>query len=456
MRREPGCCAHGGTSEQMKTSGDAPEGAAPTGAVETQSRSEFSLAWTVLLACMVAVATGASPIPYNTIGFFMPELNREFGWSFAEISIGITIYGVIGALLAPLFGAWADKYGAKRVGLISLALFGLVFGSFAFVGDSIWHFYALWMLVGLVGIGSTPVSFSRIVNTWFFKNRGLALGIMLVGTSIAAISIPPLVTWAIAEFGWRKAHLVVAALPLLIGLPIGILLLRDPKVHERPSMGAASPTTGATLAEAFRDRRFWIMATSIFMIAFAYGGAHIHMPEIVKMHGFTGQDAARVMQVLGLAILSGRIITGLLLDRFWAPAVCFPILCMPAISVLILIGTEPNFPMILLGAFLLGFAAGAESDLIAYLGSRYFGLANYGKIYGFLYMSFALAAAFSPAVYGLVRDMTGNYDGMLMVAAFLFVGGGALLLLLGRYPDLEAPAPSARTNSMPDATAAAT
>ncbi len=184
-----------------------------------------------------------------------------------------------------------------------------------------------------------------------------------------------------------------------------------------------------------RDRRFWIMWVSIFMIALAYGGAHIHMPEIVKMHGFTGQDAARVMQVLGLAILAGRLITGFLLDRFWAPAVCFPILCLPAISVVILMGSAPDYPMVLLGAFLLGFAAGAESDLIAYLGSRYFGLANYGKIYGTLYMAFGIASALSPAAYGMVRDATGNYDTMLTVAAFLFVGGGALLLLLGRYPE---------------------
>lgn len=404
-----------------------------------RERGEFALAWGVLLACMLAVATGASPIPYNTIGFFLPELNREFGWSFAEISLGITIYGVLGALLAPVFGALADRHGVKRVGLLSLGLFGLVFGSFAFIGDQLWHFYALWVLIGLVGIGSTPVTFSRLVNMWFFRNRGLALGIMLVGTSVAAVSVPPLVTWAIAEHGWRTAHLVIAALPLLVGLPLGLLLMREPRASERPATGAASLTTGVTLGQAFADRRFWILSLSIFLVAFAYGGAHIHMPEIVRLHGFEGQDVARVMQVLGLSILAGRIVTGFLLDRFWAPAVAFPILCLPAISALILIGTAPDYPLVLLGAALLGFAAGAESDLIAYLGSRYFGLANYGKIYGFLYMSFALASAFSPAVYGRVRDVTGTYDLMLTAAAALFVVGGALLLLLGRYPDLTAP-----------------
>jgi MFS family permease len=399
-------------------------------------RGEFRAGWSVLLGAMAGVATGASPIPYNTIGFFMPELAREFGWGFAEMSLGITIFGVIAAFLAPVFGGWADRVGARRVAIASLAAFGMAFAAFALVGPSIWSFYAVWVLVGLVGIGSTPVTFSRIVNLWFFRNRGLALGLMLVGTSIAAVVVPPLVTDAIARFGWRGAHLVVAALPLLVGLPLALLLLREPKAGEAPAVEASS-AAGVDLAEAMRDRRFWTIFASIFLVALAYGGAHIHMPEIARLNGFDKAEAARVMQVLGLSILAGRVVTGLLLDRFWAPAVCLPILCLPALAVFLLTGGALTFPLLLLSAFLLGFAAGAESDLIAYLASRYFGMAHYGRIYGTLYMAFALASAFSPAVYGRVRDVTGSYDPMLFGAAGLFVGGALLLLTLGRYPALK-------------------
>lgn len=399
---------------------------------------EFRRGWPVLLACLVGVATGASPVPYNTIGFFMPELARTHGWSFGAMSLGITIFGVLAAFLAPVFGAMADRYGARRVALVSLALFGLAFGSFAFIGTEIWTFYAVWVLLGLVGIGSTPVTFSRLVNLWFFRNRGLALGIMLIGTSLAAVIIPPLVTWAIGAHGWRTAHLVIAGLPLLVGLPVGLLLLREPKAEERPA-GDVSAAAGVTLAEALRDRRFWVIFASIFLVAFAYGGAHIHMPEIVKLHGFPPERAANIMQILGLAILSGRLVTGFLLDRFWAPAVCLPILSLPAIAAFSLAGTAPDFALVAAAAFLLGFAAGAESDLIAYLASRYFGMANYGRIYGTLYMAFALASAISPAIYGRVRDVTGTYDPMLFAAAGLFVGGALLLLTLGRYPEFRAP-----------------
>jgi MFS family permease len=410
---------------------------APDGPRSEPRSSEYSTTSSlVLFACMIGVACGASPIPYNTIGFFMPKLNEEFGWSFAQISLGITIYGVIGALLAPVFGALADKHGAKKVALLSMLAFGLVFASFAFIEDSIFAFYGLWVLVGLVGIGTTPVTFSRLVNQWFFRNRGLSLGLMLMGTSLAALVIPPLVTWAIEAYGWRGAHLVIAALPLLVAIPLGLMLLREPSEAQRPAGAGASAAIGATLPQAMRDRRFWIIWVSIFLVAFAYGGAHIHMPQMVQLHGYSPEQAARVMQVVGLSILAGRLITGLLLDRFWAPLVALPILSMPAVAAITIAGANPGFDMILVSAFLLGFAAGAESDLIAYLASRYFGLAHYGKIFGMLYMPFALAAAFSPAVYGRVRDVTGNYDQMLYVAAGLFVLGALLLLTLGRYPDL--------------------
>lgn len=398
-------------------------------------RSEFVRGWPVLLAALLGVACGASPIPFNVFPLVIGPINAEFGWSFGSISLGITVFGITASLLAPVYGWLADKYGVRPVALASLLAFALAFAAFALMPPSLVGFYALWLLMGMVGIGSTPVTWSRAINMWFFKNRGLALGIMLLGTSLAALVVPRLTVWAIGEYGWRGAFPIVALLPLLVALPLGLLFFREPREDERPAAVTASVAFGATLPEALRDRRFWILWVSIAMVALAYGGAHIHMAEIVKLHGFGPADAATVMQVVGLAILAGRVITGALLDRFWAPAVCFPILCLPAISVMLLTGTEPDFPRIIIAAFFLGFAAGAESDLIAYLASRYFGMAHYGKIYGMLYMPFGFMSALSPAVYGRVRDIYGNYDPMLWTAGALFVLGGALLLAMGAYPE---------------------
>ena len=128
------------------------------------------------------------------------------------------------------------------------------------------------------------------------------------------------------------------------------------------------------------------------------------------------------------------MITGWLLDHIWALLVCLPILLVPALACNWLMGTSSDTQTVYIAAFMLGFAAGAESDLIAYLASRYFGMANYGKIYGMLYMPFGLASAISPVLHGRARDVTGSYDPMLYAAMFLFTAGAVLLVTLGRYP----------------------
>lgn len=401
----------------------------------SEKKSEFAMGWKVLLAGMIGIACGASPLPFNTIGFVLAPLKAEFGWSFAQTSLGVTIYGIVGALLAPYFGSLADKHGVRKVALLSTLAFGLIFAFIGAIPASIFAFYTMWFLVGLVGIGSTPVTWSRAVNMWFYKNRGLALGILLVGTSISALVVPRVAVWAIGEWGWRGMYPAVALFPLLVALPIAYIWFREPRPEETPEeITSGGGLVGVSLGEALRDRRFWTIWLSIALVALAYGGAHIHMPEIIKQHGMGMAEGASIMGMIGFALMAGRVITGWLLDRIWAPFVCLPILLIPALACWWLMGTSSDVTTIYVAAFMLGFAAGAESDLIAYLASRYFGMVNYGKIYGMLYMPFGFASAISPVLYGRVRDVTGSYDGMLFAAMFLFAAGAVLLITLGRYP----------------------
>ncbi|OYQ24361.1 MFS transporter [Sandarakinorhabdus cyanobacteriorum] len=384
---------------------------------------------------MLGVMCGASPLPFNTIGFVLGPLHDEFGWSFATISAGVTTFGITAGLLAPIIGAAVDRFGVRRIALGSLLAFALVFAAIGLIPGSLVAWFGLWFLIGLVGMGSTPVTWSRAINMWFYRSRGLALGLLLVGTSLAALIVPKVAVWAIATWGWRGMYPVVALFPLLLALPLGLAWFREPTAAETPAeITASGGLVGVTFAEAAKDRRFWTIWISIALVALAYGGAHIHMPEIIKQHGLTAADGAGIMGMIGIALLSGRIVTGWLLDRIWAPFVCLPILSIPALACWWLMGNGTDQTMVWVSAFLLGFAAGAESDLIAYLASRYFGMANYGKIYGMLYMPFGIFSAISPVLYGRIRDTTGSYDQMLMGATFLFVAGALLLLTLGRYP----------------------
>ena len=399
--------------------------------------SEFGKGWKVLTAAFLGVMCGASPIPFNILGALFKPLQEEFGWNRGQVSAGITVFGITASLMAPVIGWLADKYGVRRVALWSLVGFVVSFASLYFIPASLFGYYALWFFVGLVGIGSTPLTWSRAISLWFVKNRGLALGIMLIGTSAAALIVPNLAVWAITNFGWRAMFPIIALLPLLIALPVCLALFREPRPDERPAALATADgkVAGMTFGAAVRTRQFWTLWVSILLIALAYGGAHIHMIPIVMDHGFSIGAAAGMMSIVGLGLLVGRVGVGFLLDRVWGPAIGFPVLCLPALACYLLMGTSSDVMAISVAAFLLGFAAGAESDLIAFLAARYFGMAHFGRIYGMLYMPFGLFSAISPLVYGIVRDRAGSYDLMLTVASGLFVAGGALLLTMGRYPD---------------------
>ena len=413
----------------------------PATATITDSSNEFRNGWKVLLAGVVGVTLGASPIPFNLIGFTVAPLTAEFGWSRTEIILPATIYGLIASLMAPVFGWLSDRHGVRKVALWSVFGFALALAAVALTPavnstSTLFFYYGIWCLIGLVGIGSTPITWSRAVNLWFFHHRGLALGILLLGTSLAALFVPKLAVWATEQFGWRNMFAIMALLPMFVSLPIAWLLFREPRLEETPKALTASDGTlaGMTLSQALKGYRFYVMWISIAVVAGCYSGAFINMPAILMDDGMGARSAASIMGVLGIGIFVGRILTGVLLDRFWQGFVAFPLLCLPAITCLILMGDGTTFAMAAVAAFFLGFAAGAEADLIAYLAGRYYGMAHYGKIYGMLYMPFGIASALSSVIYAYVRDQTGSYDAILLVALFGFIIGGALLLLLGRYP----------------------
>lgn len=399
-----------------------------------KAKGEFSVGWKLIFASFIGMMAGLTALPFYTYGIFTGPLEAEFGWSREQTQSGL-LFQTIGVLaMLPILGWACDKFGARRIALGSMTLFAIGFAMMSLNSGNIWQYYATVFAFGVVGVGTLPITWTRVINGAFTTNRGLALGLALMGTGFMGFAAPKVGAWGIENYGWRTTYVILAAFPALIGLPIVFAFFREKAVTANKAIAATASLTGVTFNAALKDYRFWLIAIGFLVISFGIGGSITNLFPLFLEAGHGPQQAAAFLSTIGISVIVGRISTGFFLDRFWGPAVAAILMSLPAISCFILSSGNPGIAMAYFATILIGFAAGAEFDIIAYLASRYFGLKNYGKIYSLLYAAFALGAAIAPAIFGRAHDKFGNYDRIFLISAVLFLLGSIILLFLGKYP----------------------
>ncbi len=405
-----------------------------------QGYGEFRHGWKVVFASLMGIGLGLSPLPIYTIGVFAPHFMSEFGWSIAEIMAGITIT-TIALLGAGPMAAWlAERFGVRPVVLISLVLFGIAFMGLGFSNGSLPLFYANWFLISLLGAGTLPITWTRVVNRWFDVRKGLALGLSMMGTGLFGILCKPFLAWLIPLAGWRMSYVVLGLLPILIAFPIAWFMFHDTDSHPDAPVKTTLPG-GLAFSQAIRSWRFWLLFVAFLPVSVALSGPVPNMENMLKAGGINAATIVSLTPLIGFSALAGRLVGGWLLDRFWAPAVGFILLSLPAIACFMFMQAGLTPAVAGFAIFLIGFALGIEYDLMAFLVARYFGLKAYSSIYSLLYISFALGAGFGPLIFGWSFDRDGNYHGILLFSAILLVASAAALLLLGPYRKFRDEAP---------------
>lgn len=398
---------------------------------------EFRDGWPIVLSSMLGIGLGLSPLAFYTVGIFAPTLAHTFGWSFGQIFAGITVQTIAVAILAPVAGLLATRYGARPVALTSVVLFAISFMAFAFSNGSLVLYYGLWTAQAVLGLGTLPITWTRLINQRFDVHKGLALGLALMGTGIFGALSKPLVGWFIASWGWRSAYVALGALPLVVAFPVAYVWFRE--APEAAELGPAIQInqTGLTAAQALRAWRFWLIAVVLVPISVAIAGPIPNMENILHVHGFAHGNIVGLTSLIGLSAIVGRVLGGYLLDLFWAPAVAVLILALPCISCSLLGADTLTAPQAAASICLIGFSVGVEYDLLAYLTARYFGLRSYATIYGMLYVFFGIGAGAGPALFGWAFGFQHSY-GTIFHVSFVALAVSALCLLsLGQYPRFE-------------------
>jgi MFS family permease len=403
--------------------------------------SEWREGWGVVLAsaiCMVIPALNG-----YTIGVLSPAIAAEFGWSSAQVMAPYTISAVLSGLAAPFAGKAVDRFGARKVGLAGIALFMLAYLGIGLLSSASFPAYlAVWFGASLLLAPAGVITWTLGVASQFTTQRGLALAAALCGTSLMGAIAAPVASALLQSAGWRAAYVTMA-------LGFGLLTFAAAFMLFRVNSGAAStmgpsdgpptsspvPVPGLSFRQALRTREYWMLAVMLLLTGGGMAGMLLHLSPIMLEMGLAPISAAFMVSVAALTAVPSRLLCGLLLDHVFAPLIGIVIFLSATAAVAVLLFAPPGISSGIFAAILFGVMIGAEIDLIAYASSRYFGLRQFGVIYGTLYAAFTIGQGIAPPLVGHIHDTSGSYGPALMLLGGCFLCGALIMPFMGRYRD---------------------
>jgi cyanate permease len=408
----------------------------------TSERPRLFYGWLIVLLGAVGLFLGAPLLVFSFSVFFKP-LVVGFHASRAAVSFAFSLFNLVGALSIPYTGRVIDRFGAKRVIVAFTLLYGLVLCSALWVGGRLWQLYLLFILLGIaMTSGPAPVPYGVVVSHWFNRYRGLALGLSMTGIGIGSVVVPMLAQRLIAIFGWRAAFAIFGGAILLLPLPvIAALLQNDPEQRGlRPdgdenaqlSQLPAQEMQGLSWREIWHSPTFWLLICIFSLTGASVHGAVLHMSAIFTDAGATAERAAMATSLVGAAVIIGRLGSGYLLDRLFAPSVAILFYGATALGIAMLCwGIHGKLALV--ASFLVGLGMGAEVESMGYMMSRYFGLIAFGSAYGHAFGAFMISGAAGVLFMGAGYDRFHSYTVPLASLCVAVVLALILLTRLGRY-----------------------
>jgi MFS family permease len=410
--------------------------------------------WMVAAAVLVqAFAVGFTQYAFP---LFLKPVAEEFGASRSSVASGYSGMAVAMAALGPFLGSALDRRSIRAIlcaGLVAMA------AGFALIAAA----PGLWLVgiafAGVVGAGSLaagPLSASKLVANWFLRRRGLALGISATGTSIGGFLFPPLLSLAIARFGWRGAVLAMAAGLVLVALPIVALAVvgrpedrgvgpdGDPPDPGAPHPAAAAHPERGSLA-LLRDRNFLAITLSIGSVFSILAGLLTSLHAYATDLGIPAERASLLLSALSACGVAGKLGFGAIADRWSKRALVWIAMAMLAAFLGVLIA-RPGFAGLVAACAAAGLALGGFLPLWGALIGDCFGRMAFGRVMGLMgpLMLPLNVAALQLAPWSF--DATGSYD--LALRVFLgWIAVAAAALGLVRLPARDAAAQASRASA---------
>lgn len=374
---------------------------------------ERSYGWVIvgagaLLGC---VAIGA----LFSLAVFLQPMSEATGWTRTGISSAMTLDFLTMGVAAFGWGALSDRFGPRIVVLSGSLLLGLGL-ALASRASSLLEFQLIYGIVVGVAAGAVFAPMIATVTGWFDRHRSLAVSLVSAGMGVAPMTISPFAQWLISAHDWRTAMLTIAIGAWALLVPAALLVRRPPEVTASSPGMPAEGGEGMTVGRALRSPQFIVLSLTFFCCCAAHSGPIFHTVSYALACGLPAMTAVTIYSVEGLAGLGGRILFGLLGDRFGARRVVVAGLMVQAVGAGSYYFTRDAGEFYAV-AILFGMAYGGVMPLYAVLAREYFPMRIMGTVFGGAAMISSLGMALGPAVGGWIFDTFHGY-GYLYIASF--------------------------------------
>ena len=392
-------------------------------------KTPFYYGWAVLAAATFGLMMTT---PGQTLGIsvFLDRIIADLGVSRSQVSLMYTFGTLGGSLILPFVGRFIDRRGPRISVIIISSLFALACVWMGFVSGLVTLAIG-FVLIRSLGQGALSLVSIHVVNIWFVRRRGLAVGLTGLGMALATALFPLLIEALVNALEWRRAYMALGGLVALTILPIGALLFRShpERFGLRPDSSRAPkeeprPEANYTAARARRTRTFWIFLSGHFLVAMLSTALVFHHYDIMASGDLDRVAAAAVFIPFAVVTASVNLITGFLMDRV-PPRALLSVMLLLQTAALGVASLVTGSAMMLLYGCLLGTVQGMNGAISASVYAYYFGRAHIGAIKGFSTTITVAGTALGPFVVAVGFETFGSYTPILLLTALapLLVAG---------------------------------
>jgi len=333
---------------------------------------------------------------YYSFSVLAPEIAREFGWGQSFV-FGVFSFGLLaGAVAAPMLGRFVDRYGARLILCLGSIAAALILALFS-VMQNAWHFAAIMLAAEFIALAvQYDAGFAALAQAHGREARAHITLVTLIA-GFASTIFWPLLQWLLTWMTWRDIYLVMAAMNLLIALPIHIALPRARTDEAKPSTEAAQSSIGIGL-DGERRRRMVLMATAFAAGGFVISAVGATLLVLMRDLGYATAMATLAGSLIGPSQVAARLIEYVRRNLFSPPLTAIIAATSMALGLALLFGAL----MLPVAGFAIAFAVfygagqGLTSIVRGVLPLHYFGVAGYGRTMGTLASARIIASAIAP------------------------------------------------------------